>query len=131
MATPLPFEPAPPAGSGAIALLLEEAPQLVQPLIDAMPARVIVLDADECLVYANHEFFAFTRLQPQQVLGRPIAQIIGPETHASYAPAREKLRRGEGVCWEAWTDLAGQGPRYMREHLIPVGRPHRATIAIS
>ncbi len=131
MATSLPFEPAAPAGAGALALLLEQAPALVQPLIDAMPARVVVLDADECLVYANHEFFAFTRLQPQQVLGRPIAQIIGPETHASYAPAREKLRRGEGVCWEGWTDLAGQGQRYMREHLVPVGQPHRATIVIS
>ncbi|MBI3368993.1 MAG: PAS domain S-box protein [Burkholderiales bacterium] len=128
------IEPGAAPGAGDLGALLDLTPALVQPLIDAIPARVVVLDADEILRYANHEFFAFTRLHPKQVLGRHIAQIIGAETHATYAPARERLLRGETARWEGWTELAGVGRRYMREHLVPIGppaQPLRGMIVIS
>lgn len=135
MAVPLEFDPPPPPGAGLLELVLAAAPQLLPRLLDAIPARVIVVDADETLVWANHEFFVFTGLQPKQVLGAPIEKIIGAETYATYEPARQRLDRGETVCWEGWTELAGAGRRWMREHLIPVttgGAPgRRATIAIS
>jgi PAS domain S-box-containing protein len=132
---PLNLEPPPPAGAGTLELLLSAAPaELLPKLLDAIPARVVVVDRDEKLVWANHEFFVFTGLHPKQVLGASIDRIIGPDAYATYAPTRDRLNRGETVRWEGWTELAGVGLRYMREHLIPVGmengRP-RATIAIS
>jgi PAS domain S-box-containing protein len=132
---PLHLEPPPPAGAGSLELLLGAAPaDLLPRLLDAIPARVVVLDRDERLVYANHEFFVFTGLHPKQVLGVRIERIIGPAAYETYAPTRERTDRGETVRWEGWTELAGVGLRYMREHLIPVGivdgKP-TATIAIS
>jgi two-component system NtrC family sensor kinase len=142
MSAPLQLETAAPAGAGELAGLLggslDEVLALVRQLLDATPARVIVIDEHERLVYANDGFFAFTQLHPKQVLGRHIAQVIGADTYATYAPVRERLARGESVRWEGWTELAGQGRRYMREHLVPgalvpgaAGPVRRATVAMS
>ena len=122
MAEALNFESPPPPGAGALdSLLFRDDGALLRAVLDALPARVMVLDRDERCVYVNHEFFAFTGLHPRQVLGRHIADVIGHDTYATYVPARERLRRGEPVRWEGWTHLAGQGRRYMREHLVPYG----------
>ena len=134
MALPLNFEAPPAPGVGDLSALASLAPELLAPLLDAIPARVVVLDPNEKLVWANQHFFAFTRLHPKQVLGRHIAQIIGPETHASYAGAGERMRRGETVCWEGWTELAGVGRRCMREHMMPhldaAGLMHTVVISL-
>ena len=135
MADPLNFEPTPPPGAGDIDQLLAGQPGLLRALLDQMPARVLVLDEQECIAYANHEFFVFTGLHPKQVLGKHIALVISEETYATYAPARARLRNGEAVCWEGWTVLAGRWHRFMREHLVPVNpspdRPPRAIVVMS
>jgi two-component system NtrC family sensor kinase len=133
MAEPLPFEPAAPAGADDLSGLPGADMALVRALLDATPARVIVLDPQEKLVYANDGFFAFTRLHPKQVLGRHVSQIIGDATYATYAPIRDRLDRGETVRWEGWTELAAQGRRYMREHIVPIAESgtRRATIVMS
>src|SRR5688500_13219241 len=109
MAEALQFEPAVPAGAGDLSSLPAADVALLRSLLDATPARVIVLDSNEHLVYVNDGFLTFARLQPKQVLGRHISQIIGEDTYASYEPSRGQLDRGETVRWEGWTVLAGQG----------------------
>jgi PAS domain S-box-containing protein len=139
MAKPLQLEAAAPPGAGDLAGLLggdlAHIPELVRALLDATPARVIVIGADEHLAYANDGFFSFTRLHPKQVLGRHIAEIIGAEADDSCAPVRAALDRGETVRWEGWTSLAGVGPHYMREHLVPCvavpGQARRGTVVMS
>ncbi len=135
MAEPLQFEPALPAGAGDLSALPAVDLALLRSLLDATPARVVVLDSNECLAYANDGFLSFTGLHPRQVLGRHIAQIIGDDAYATYAPMRQRLDRGETVRWEGWTVLAAQGRRYMREHIVPCGiQPggaRQATIVMS
>ena len=110
-------------GAGDLSALAGGGLELLTALLGAIPARVVVLDAAEQLVYANHEFFAFTGLHPKQVLGQTIARIIGAEAYEAYRPVHEQLKRGQTVSWEGWVPLAARGRRYMREHLIPVGPP--------
>jgi PAS domain S-box-containing protein len=135
MSIPLQFEPTAPPGAGDVDRLFAGEAWLTRALLDQMPARVIVLDSEERIAYVNHEFFAFTGLHAKQVLGRHIGQVIGTDTYDTYAPARERLYRGESVCWEGWTELSGRGRRFMREHLVPVGaaahRPPRAIVVMS
>ena len=135
MAEPLLFEPAVPAGAGDLSGLPAADLALLRSLLDATPARVIVLDSNERLVYVTDGFLAFAKLHPKQVLGRHIAQVIGDDTYATYEPCRQRLDRGETVRWEGWTVLAGQGRRYMREHIVPCGvQPgglRQATIVMS
>lgn len=128
------FHPAPDAGVGDLGGVLGATLPLLSQLLEAVPARVVVIDADERFVWANHEFFKFTGLHPKQVLGQPIGRIIGDAAYAGYDAVRARLAGGQTVAWEGWTELAGAGRRYMREHLVPVdvrdGQP-RATVVMS
>lgn len=128
------FHPAPCAGAGDLSAVLQATLPLLTRVLEAVPARVVVLDVNEHLVWANHEFFRFTGLHPKQVLQQPIARIVGGRADSAYARVRERIRGGETVAWEGWIDLAGAGRRYMREQLVPVemkdGVP-QATVVIS
>ncbi len=128
------FHPAPDAGVGDLGGVLLATQPLLSQLLEAVPARVVVIDADERFVWANHEFFKFTGLHSKQVLGQPIGRIIGDAAYAGYDAVRARLASGQTVAWEGWTELAGAGRRYMREHLVPVdvqgGQP-RATVVMS
>jgi len=134
MTETLHFHPAPSAGVGDLGSVLQATLPLLSQLLEAVPARVVVIDIDERFVWANHEFFKFTGLHAKQVLGQPIARILGDAAYASYGVVRERLATGQTVAWEGWTELAGVGRRYMREHLVPVdvreGLP-QAIVAIS
>lgn len=134
MTDDLHFHPAPDAGVGELGSVLQATLPLLSQLLEAVPARVVVIDVNERFVWANHEFFKFTRLHPKQVLTQPIGRILGDIAYASYSAMRQRLATGQTVAWEGWTELAGVGRRYMREHLVPVdvqGGVPQATVAIS
>ena len=128
------FHPTPDAGVGELGGVLQATLPLLSQLLEAVPARVVVINVEERFVWANHEFFKFTRLHPKQVLGQHIGRIIGETAYAGYAAVRERLANGQTVAWEGWTELAGAGRRYMREHLVPVdvrGGVPQATVVMS
>ena len=134
MTETLHFHPTPDAGVGELGSVLKATLPLLSQLLEAVPARVVVIDVDERFVWANHEFFKFTGLHPKQVLGQRIGRIIGDAAYAGYTAVRSRLASGQTVAWEGWTELAGAGRRYMREHLIPVdvqGGLPQATIVMS
>ena len=128
------FHPTPDAGVGELGGVLQATLPLLSQLLEAVPARVVVIDVNERLVWANQEFFRFTRLHPKQVLTQPIGRIIGDAAYASYNAVRARLASGQTVAWEGWTELSAMGRRYMREHLVPVdvrdGVP-QATVVMS
>ncbi|RZL35901.1 MAG: PAS domain S-box protein, partial [Rubrivivax sp.] len=128
------FHPTPDAGVGELSSVLKATLPLLSQLLEAVPARVVVIDVQERLVWANQEFFRFTGLHPKQVLTQPIGRIIGAVAYASYNAVRSRLGSGQTVAWEGWTELAGMGRRYMREHLVPVdvqGGVPQATVVMS
>ncbi|MDM4764758.1 PAS domain S-box protein [Pelomonas sp. SE-A7] len=134
MADALPLRLPTLPGCGSLEALGQVTLPMLTALLDQVPARVVALDHEERLVYANDEFFRFTGLAPAQVLGQHIARIIGSAAYGAYQPLKDQLRRGESVGWEGWIELAARGRRYMREHLIPTGPPEdplRSLVIIS
>lgn len=128
------FHPTPDSGVGELGDVLRATLPLLRQLLEAVPARVVVIDVNERLVWANQEFFSFTRLHPKQVLSQPIGRIIGDAAYASYNAVRSRLAGGQTVAWEGWTELSAMGRRYMREHLVPVdvqGGVPQATVVMS
>ncbi|MFN3302905.1 MAG: PAS domain-containing protein [Roseateles sp.] len=128
------FRPTPDGGVGDLGSVLRATLPLLSQLLEAVPARVVVIDVNERLVWANQEFFRFIRLHPKQVLTQPIARIIGETAYAGYAAVRSRLAGGQTVAWEGWIDLSAMGRRYMREHLVPVdvqGGVPQATVVMS
>ena len=128
------FEPAPPLSPGDLSDLLGDDPSTLNLLFDGIPARVVVLDCREYVIFVNREFYRFTRLSAQQVLGAHISQIIGREGYEVYKPAREQILDGQAMHWEGWVNLPNHGMRFTRESLIPhgpKGEPPHAIVAMS
>jgi PAS domain S-box-containing protein len=109
------------SSAGELSALSHTSLASLRAILDDMPARVMMFDLEGYVLYVNHEFFKFTRLKPEQVIGRHAAEIISSATWKAYQPIRERLLRGEAVRWEGWTTLAMHGQRYMREHIVPCG----------
>lgn len=109
-------------GCGNLAALGEVGLPLLTALLDQVPARVVALDQEERLCYANDEFFRFTGLAPAQVLGQPISRIIGLPAYEAYQPLKESLRRGEAVSWEGWIELAARAGATCASTCCPPGR---------
>jgi len=95
------------------------APDLLLPLLDAMPARAAVVGLDWRCLHANHELLQFLQLPRGQAIGRDIAELVGAQAFEAYRSMRERLLRGESARWEGWTDHSGIGPRYLQEHVLP------------
>ncbi|HSV51076.1 MAG TPA: PAS domain S-box protein, partial [Burkholderiaceae bacterium] len=109
------------SSAGGLSALADASLESLRAILDDMPARVMLFDLKGYVLYVNHEFFKFTGLKSDQVIGRHAAEIIGSATWRAYEPIRERLLRGEAVRWEGWTNLAAHGRRYMREHIVPCG----------
>ena len=113
-----------PSGQGSIDCLLGDATSVVRALIDTIAGRVLVLDENDNFVYANHEFWTFTGIQPAQLLG---ANVSKSAAFGRYVGVRHRLDAGESVTWEGWiapeewVDPRGYKPTYVREYLIPIG----------
>jgi PAS domain S-box-containing protein len=108
-----------PRWSSAAAPTLDR--QLSAMLLDNITARIGVLDPKGFYLYANREMCEFFHLAPSQVIGRHLADIIGPESYAKYSPYTARVLAGEALKLEGWIDYPGQGPRYLRETFIPYG----------
>jgi len=117
------FQAAPPSSPGDLSALVAENPAALKALFDGVPASVLVLDGSEHLIFANHEFYRFTGLPVDSVIGAHIGEIIGSEGYHFYDPLRERVFRGETVAWEGWINLPNMGPHYFRESLVPYGPP--------
>jgi PAS domain S-box-containing protein len=124
-----------PPGHGDLSAFAVGGLPLLRALFDGLPARVLACDPAGHLLYANHEFFTYTGLVPEAVLGRHIAEVVSPETWKTYGPVRERAMRGEAVRWEGWVDFPSHGgQRYMHEQVLPCsapGGPVQAVVVIT
>jgi len=92
-------------------------------ILDAMPARVSYFDSDRNYRYNNKEFYDFMGLEPEQVLGRSVAEVLGQQPSDETLPQVEAVRRGETARTEGWRDYKGQGRRYVETIFMPLFEP--------
>ena len=117
--TSLNFTGNPGASVGDTAALPSPDTQLLQMLLDNVPARAVVVGLDFCYIYANHEFVEFMGLRQDQVIGHSVAELVGQAAFEAYLPVLHRLDAGESLRWESWIDYPGHGRRYVQEHLMP------------
>src|SRR5690349_12125962 len=85
-------------------------------ILDAIPARVALLDRDRRHCYVNREYAAFVARRPEEVVGLTVPELFGPETYARLAhiyaqlrPCGEKALAGEPARWEGWMEDTVRG----------------------
>ncbi len=108
-----------PRWSSARAPVLDR--QLSCMLLDNITARIGVLDPAGVYIFANREMCEFFGRPPEQVIGRPLAELLGPASYARYSVYKDRVLAGEALTLEGWIDYPGQGARYLRETFIPYG----------
>ncbi len=105
---------------GATALAMD--PLMLQTLLDHIPTRASAVARDHTYLYANRSFLESMGLTAEQVIGRPVREVLGEAMYLGYLPVAERLFGGEALRWEGWMDYAGRGMRYYEQFLLPFVR---------
>ena len=104
--------------------LSEEQLQLVT---DTTSAGMVRVSADLRYLWVNRVFAAWAGRTPEQIAGRPIVEVIGPDGLRALAPSIDELRAGRRVEYERLAHYAHLGLRWIYSVAEPTfdaaGRP--------
>ena len=87
-------------------------------VLEAMPARVSLLDRDQRHCYVNNEYAELAGRPVDEILGRTAAEILGTAAYESLKPHAERALAGETVRWEGWLPFA-RGRRLVQRVYLP------------
>lgn len=96
---------------------------VLRSILDAVPTRVTYLDNRRRYRFANREFYAFTGLTPEQVIGRSVTQVLGRKTAVVTRPFVAAAREGRATRYAGWREYPSGERRYIDSVFAPVFRP--------
>lgn len=88
-------------------------------LLSNLPLRVVLLDTEMRYRYANRAALDYLQLQPDQLIGRSIAEVRGQAIADGNRETFARVAGGQSNHWEGWTEYPGLGRRYTEEWLVP------------
>ncbi|HUI98876.1 MAG TPA: PAS domain-containing protein [Usitatibacter sp.] len=89
-----------------------------------LPGPVAVVDAQFRFVFANKVFQRLRALEPADIVGRPVREVIGEALARDYYdPFVEPLKRGEACQYERQVGPPGAEPRWHLVRLVPILDP--------
>jgi PAS domain S-box-containing protein len=103
------------SASSPLSLTLDPRLRVV---LDAMPARVSLLDRAQIHRYANADYADLAGRPICEILGRSVAEILGPAAYEALRPEAERALAGETVRWEGWMTFS-RGHRLVQRVYIP------------
>jgi PAS domain S-box-containing protein len=98
---------------------LTSAREELQLVADGMPAAVALCSRDLRYVWVNRRYAEWVGTEPRELVGRPIAEVIGAEVLDAIRPYIERVLAGEQAEYERLTRLAGLGERWVRNLYAP------------
>jgi two-component system NtrC family sensor kinase len=87
-------------------------------VLDAMPARVSLLDREHIHRYANADYAQLAGRPVSEILGRGAAEILGSAAYEALRPEAERALAGETVRWEGWMTFS-RGHRLVQRVYLP------------
>jgi len=93
---------------------LESAREQLQLVADSMPAAVALCSRDLRYIWVNRRCAEWLGMAAEEVLGRPVAQIIGEDNLDAIRPHIERVLAGEHVSYERQVNYPGLGERWVR-----------------
>jgi diguanylate cyclase (GGDEF)-like protein/PAS domain S-box-containing protein len=97
---------------------MERSSRLLRALTDAMPALVAFIDTKERYAYCNKEYHDIFGVETDDIVGRPIAEVIEPEVYDVVKPYIDRALRGEEVSFVRPLIAKGER-RYVEQRYIP------------
>jgi PAS domain S-box-containing protein len=98
---------------------LDAAREQLQLVADSMPAAVALCSRDLRYIWVNRRCAEWLGMAPGEVVGRPMAEVIGRENLAAIRPHIERVLAGEHVQYERLVRYAGMGERWVRNLFSP------------
>ena len=74
---------------------LQESRARLQLIMDNIPAAISYVDRDECYVFANKGYERLLGLNPDEMVGRTIRELMRPDTYATGKPRLDAALAGE------------------------------------
>lgn len=88
-------------------------------VVDKMPALVSYIDRDLRYGLANSAYEKWFGLSPEDIRGRPVAELLGGSAFARLAPRFARVMRGEEVAFEELVEYRHGGPRWINALYTP------------
>jgi len=101
-----------------LALELERKEQMLRSVADSLPMLVNYIDAQQRYRFANQTYAAWHGKPVHEIVGRPVADVVGPETWAKVAPHLRAALQGAASVHEHQLCLGGR-QRDLRVQFMP------------
>lgn len=89
-------------------------------ITNAVPVLISFLDADQRFRFANEQHEQWFGWTPGDLLGRSLAEVLGPDDYAAIRHYAERALDGETVVFKASLTLGGK--RYVRTTFVSRGK---------
>jgi diguanylate cyclase (GGDEF)-like protein/PAS domain S-box-containing protein len=98
---------------------LVEAESRVRLFTDNIPEPLAYLGADDRFAFVNQAYINGVQLPRERIIGRSIADVLGVEAAAYFAPYIERVKRGERCVYERQRPAPDGRDRWIRGVLVP------------
>ena len=86
---------------------------------DALPVLIAYIDAQQRYVYVNVRYTEWWCRPREAIIGKTVAQLIGPDAYATASENLQKTLAGEAVAFEAEFDFADGKRRACEMQYVP------------
>jgi PAS domain S-box-containing protein len=97
-----------------------EATAYLRLVTDNLPVLVAHCDGLGRYLFVNRPYSERFNLEPEDLVGREIASVIGRAAYAAVQPYVQRVMGGEDVVFEVTVPYVNLGARVMRCHYVPV-----------
>jgi diguanylate cyclase (GGDEF)-like protein/PAS domain S-box-containing protein len=98
---------------------VEDKERQLRQVIDSIPTPMCYVDAQMRYRYVNNAFLDYIGLRPDDIVGRPVIDVLGEERFRQLHPHLERLKTGESLAVERHVRFADGRARWMIVRLTP------------
>ncbi|MCR5889313.1 PAS domain-containing protein [Hymenobacter sp. J193] len=88
-------------------------------ITDALPVLIGYLDHEEKYRFANHAYQAWFNQTPEELLGRPVREVVGEEAYAGVEPYIRRALAGERLSFSARMPYREGFTRHIHTDYVP------------
>ncbi|HEY1090542.1 MAG TPA: diguanylate cyclase [Burkholderiaceae bacterium] len=97
---------------------LREAEGRLRRIANHVPLLITQFNRQQRLIFANERVRELYGVDPHEVLGQSVADVLGPDTGAALQPHIDQVMSGAAVRFESRSEIRGR-PHYFDQHFVP------------
>ena len=86
---------------------------------DNIPEPVVYVDLDRHYTFVNDAFVTLVGISRDEIIGKSVADVLGPEAFEFQQPFIDRAARGESVTYERETVDVNGRQRWLRNKIVP------------